>query len=131
MEIAPPTRPAAQPLPTASEAPTPTPEIAPAEVPPSRTRGTSSDSSAAEVTALADALEALEAGDAQAALDTARTARRAFPTGVLRPELLVIEIEALCKLDRPTEAKAVADAMTSSERTPLVIEKLRRSCVGH
>jgi len=82
------------------------------------------------VTALGAALEALEEGRPQEALQAARTARLAAPRGALRPELTVIEIEALCALQRPSEAAALAASMVESDRTPLVVQRLRRTCVA-
>ncbi|MCA3016809.1 MAG: hypothetical protein INH41_30870 [Myxococcaceae bacterium] len=80
--------------------------------------------------ALSSALEALEAQRWSEALTIARRTRRAHPTGALRPELTVIEIEALCGLKSLTEAQDVADAMPRADQTPLALERLRRSCVS-
>lgn len=87
------------------------------------------DTTAAEVTALGAALEALEEGRPLEALQAARTARLAAPNGALRPELTVIEIEALCALQRQPEASELAASMPQSDRTPLVTQRLRRTCV--
>lgn len=103
-----------------------TPEV-PAAVP--VRHATPSDTTAAEVTALGAALEAIEEGRPLEALQTARTARRAAPNGALRPELTVIEIEALCALQRQPEASELAASMPDSDRTPLVVQRLRRTCV--
>lgn len=91
---------------------------------------TPSDTTAAEVTALGAALEAIEEGRPLEALQTARTARRAAPNGALRPELTVIEIEALCALQRQEEASELASSMPESDRTPLVVQRLRRTCAA-
>lgn len=124
--------PKVQPPPTAAPRPPPpspaepaTPDL-PAAAP--MTHPTPSDTTAAEVTALGAALEALEEGRALEALQTARTARRAAPNGALRPELTVIEIEALCALQRQPEASELATSMPESDRTPLVVQRLRRTC---
>lgn len=95
-------------------------------VPPSRTAAI--DTSAEEVTALGAALEALEENRPAEALELARRTRRSVPNGVLRPELMVIEIEALCAMGRSEEAKTVEASMAAADRTGLVAEKLRRSC---
>lgn len=87
------------------------------------------NSAAAEVTALGAALEALEAHDAEQARVLARQARLQFPNGTLRPELTLIEIEALCLLNRDAEAVELMNAMPAADRTPLVLEKLRNTCV--
>jgi hypothetical protein len=86
------------------------------------------DTTTAQVTALGAALEALDEGHASEALSIASDARRTFPSGVLRPELTVVEIEALCALDQEGEARALAESMPAADRTPLVLERLRRSC---
>ncbi len=88
------------------------------------------DSSAAEVAALGSAMEALDSGRFLEALDTARSARLAYPRGVLRPELTLVEIESLCALNRRADALAVAADIPSADRSPLVVQKLGRSCVG-
>ncbi len=107
-------------------------EPATPEVPaPAPTRhATPSDTTAAEVTALGAALEAIEEGRPLEALQTARTARRAAPNGALRPELTVIEIEALCALQRKEEASELAASMPESDRTSLVVQRLRRTCAA-
>ena len=104
-----------------------TPEVA-AAAPTSH--ATPPDTTAAEVTALGAALEAIEEGRPLEALQTARTARRAAPNGALRPELTVIEIEALCALQRQDEASELAASMPESDRTPLVAQRLRRTCAA-
>ncbi len=104
-----------------------TPEV-PAAVP--ARNATPSDTTAAEVTALGAALEALEEGRPLEALSAARTARRAAPNGALRPELTVVEIEALCALQRQEEASELAASMPESDRTPLVVQRLRRTCAA-
>jgi thioredoxin-like negative regulator of GroEL len=82
------------------------------------------------VLALATAMEALDAKDFAQALDVARTTRRAHPTGALRPELTLLEVEALCGLSRVDEAQDVVDAMPLVDRTALVQERPRRTCVS-
>ncbi|MDP1918774.1 MAG: hypothetical protein Q8L14_21175 [Myxococcales bacterium] len=116
--------------PQAAPAEPTTPEVpeVPAAVP--ARHATPSDTTAAEVTALGAALEALEEGRPLEALQTARTARRAAPHGALRPELTVIEIEALCALQRQPEASELAASMPESDRTPLVVQRLRRTCAA-
>lgn len=119
-----PSAPVPSPPPAVPEA---TPDVAPAP----RAHATpAADTSSAEITALGAALEALEANDPKEALSVARKTRLEFPHGVLRPELTVVEIEALCALGRATEARELADAMPQADRTPLVLEKLRRSCAN-
>ena len=104
-----------------------TPELA-GRLPPSRS--VPSDTTAAEVTALGGALEALEEGRPADALQMARTARLAAPNGALRPELTVIEVEALCALQRKAEASELAASMPQSDRSPLVVQRLKRTCVA-
>jgi hypothetical protein len=120
------------PAPTAGVVGTPNARARTAEPPTERpsSRAGPADSTAAEVTALSAAMEALDAKDFTQALDLARTARRAHPTGALRPELTLLEVEALCGLSRVDEAQDVADAMPPVDRTALVRERLRRSCVS-
>jgi hypothetical protein len=130
--------PSARPSPAAAPAATPrppepeTPAVAASPEPapaPTSTRTPAPDTTA-EVTALATAMEALDAHDFAQALSVARATRRASPTGVLRPELTLLEIEALCGLGRTDEAQDVADAMPQADRTTLVLGRLRRSCVS-
>ncbi len=83
-----------------------------------------------EVVALERAVQALAAGLPGEALETAQTTLGANPKVALRPEFVVIEVEALCDLNRIDEAQAVEHEMTAEERSPLVLERLRRSCVG-
>lgn len=116
------------PQPSPEEPATPEVPEVPAAVP--ARHATPSDTTAAEITALGAALEALEEGRPLEALQTARTARRAAPNGALRPELTVIEIEALCALQRQDEASELAASMPQSDRTPLVVERLRRTCAA-
>ncbi|MCU0696355.1 MAG: hypothetical protein MUC96_07495 [Myxococcaceae bacterium] len=97
---------------------------------PATGRVTGTDTTAAEVTALATAMEALDTKDFAQALRIARTTRRAHPTGALRPELTLLEVEALCGLSRVDEAQDVLDAMPQVDRTALVQERLRRTCVS-
>lgn len=87
------------------------------------------DDVSAEVVALERAVQALAAGRAVEALATAQAALSSNPRGALRPEFMVVEIEALCDLNRLDEALEVEVSMTPEERTPLVRERLRRSCL--
>lgn len=88
------------------------------------------DSSAAEVAALASAMEALEAGRFTEALQTSRAARLRYPQGVLRPELALVEIESLCGLKQPADARRLAAEMPRADRSPMVLERLTRTCTG-
>jgi hypothetical protein len=88
------------------------------------------DSTAAQVAALSAAVEALERHQPELARVTARDARLADRSGVLVPELMVVEITALCDLGQHEEAQALARQMTATEQTPLVRGKLGRTCVG-
>jgi hypothetical protein len=104
-----------------------TPEV-PVRLSGRHTSGT--DTTAAEVAALGSALEALEQGRALEAYEGARTARRSAPNGALRPELTVVEVEALCALQRQTEASELVASMPEVDRTPFVMQRLKRTCVG-
>jgi hypothetical protein len=121
--------PIAAPLPPRIE-PSPVEPTTPAVPAPVPVRhATPPDTTAAEVLALGVALEALEEGRPLEALEAARTARRAAPNGALRPELTVVEIEALCALHREAEGAELSASMPESDRTPLVVQRLRRSCL--
>ncbi len=108
----------------------PTHAAPPAETPLPMNQVEFEDSSAAEVAALGSAMEALDAGRFLEALQTARSARLTYPRGVLRPELTLVEIESLCALKRTDDALVVAAELLSADRSPLVVQKLGRSCVG-
>lgn len=88
------------------------------------------DSTAAQVAALTAAVEALDRNQPEVARSTARTARLADRSGVLAPELMVVEITALCELGRRDDAIDLSHEMTAAEQTPLVRGKLGRTCVG-
>jgi len=127
-----PSRPSAPPRAVAPPTATPdlsTPDVEVVRPAPSPTIA-AVDSSTEEVTALGAALEALEENRPLEALNTARAARLSWPRGILRPEFTVIEISALCALGRASDAREVSGSLPSADRTPLVLEKLRRSCVG-
>lgn len=88
------------------------------------------DSTAEEVRALSQATEALRTRDFEHALTFARGARVRFPRGVLHAELTLVEVDALCGLQRVDEARSLADTLTVAERTALVIDRLGRSCAA-
>ncbi|MBM4776555.1 MAG: hypothetical protein GQE15_02540 [Archangiaceae bacterium] len=88
------------------------------------------DSTAAQVAALTAAVEALEQHQPEVARSTAREARLADRNGALAPELMVVEITALCELGRRNDALSLSRQMTAAEQTPLVRGKLGRTCVG-
>jgi hypothetical protein len=87
------------------------------------------DDVSAEVLALERAVQALAAGRAVEALATAQGALASNPHGALRPEFMVVAVEALCDLNRLDEALEVEVSMAPEERSPLVRERLRRSCL--
>lgn len=99
------------------------PAVVPHEQPPV-------DSTAAQVAALTAAVDALDRNQPEVARSTARAARLADRSGVLAPELMVVEITALCELGRRDEAVSLSREMTAAEQTPLVRGKLGRTCVG-
>lgn len=84
----------------------------------------------AQATALRLALDALDELRPFDALYHARTTRNAHPRGAMRLELLLVEIDALCALDRELEARELAARIPANERTQPIRNKLRRSCVG-
>lgn len=108
----------------------PTPDVPAAPPPRVRNEAPLVDSTAAQVAALTAAVEALEHHQPEVARATAHDARLAFPRGVLSPELMVVEITALCELGRRDDALTLSHQMTSAEQTPLVRGKLGRTCVG-
>jgi hypothetical protein len=136
------TQPLPEPAPTVRAAPIaapPPPRIEPTAVEPMTPAASAPnpvrhaalpDTTAAEVTALGAALEGIEEGRPLEALEAARSARRAAPNGALRPELTVVEIEALCALHREAEAAELAASMPERDRTPLVVQRLRRTCTA-
>ena len=129
-EVAEPAEPTATPR-SAEPTVAPTPDLPEAEP----TRSThhelaQPDSTAAQVAALTAAVDALERHEPEFARVTAREARLADPRGVLSPELMVVEITALCELGRRDDALTLSRQMSSAEQTPLVRGKLGRTCVG-
>lgn len=109
----------------------PTPDLPEAEPPRSTHHEFAQpDSTAAQVAALTAAVDALERHEPELARVTAREARLADPRGVLSPELMVVEITALCELGRRDDALTLSRQMSSAEQTPLVRGKLGRTCVG-
>jgi hypothetical protein len=124
--------PQVMPLPAAHPEAVPPAEPATADIPPPLPLmyATPVDTTPAEVTALGAALEALEEDRPKDALDLAHAMRLAAPRGALSPELTVVEVEALCRLQRQPEASALAASMPERDRSALVVQRLRRTCVA-
>lgn len=97
--------------------------------PPTPLPSPSVDDVSADVVALERAVAALAAGRPLDALSTARSTLASNPHGALRPEFIAVEVEALCDLNRLEEALEVEVAMEPEDRSPLVLERLRRSCL--
>lgn len=121
--------PAAAPAPVATELGRPTSEVpAPAPALPAAAHhphvaGASGDLRD-EITLLDDARAALSADDGRRALELVRRYQEKYPTASFRPEATAIKIEALLKLDRQTEARALAARFVTENRGSLLAKRV-------
>ncbi len=84
----------------------------------------------AEVTALTEAMAEVDAQHHAAALTALAKYKAHFPNGVLASEAGVVEVLALCGLDRVTEAKARATELRETDAANPSLRRLANSCVA-
>jgi hypothetical protein len=77
-----------------------------------------------EITFLDGARAALSAGDGRRALDLVRRYQEKYPSASFRPEATAIKIEALLKLDRQAEARALAVRFVTENRGSLLAKRV-------
>ncbi len=80
-----------------------------------------------EVAALAGAMGAVDNKQFGVALQQLQTYRAAFPTGALETEASVLEVLALCGLNRVDEARAAAKSLPANNPA---VRRLERSCIA-
>ena len=66
----------------------------------------------------------MSAGDARRALELLRGYRDKYPSGSFRPEATAIRIEALAKLGRQAEARALAERFVAEHRGSLLAARV-------
>jgi outer membrane protein assembly factor BamD (BamD/ComL family) len=77
--------------------------------------------------ALVDAARgALASGSSNRALELLRQYQRKYPSGSFRPEVAALKIEALQKLGRTTEARALAERFIAENRGSPLAERVAR-----
>lgn len=80
-----------------------------------------------EQIALIDAARAaLSSGSGRRALEILRRYQDGHPAGSFRPEAAALEVEALVKLGRETEARALAERFVAKHRGSLLAERVAR-----
>lgn len=77
-----------------------------------------------EITFLDGARAALSAGDGRRALELVRRYQEKYPSASFRPEATAIRIEALLKVDREAEARALAVRFVSENRESLLAKRV-------
>jgi hypothetical protein len=77
-----------------------------------------------EITFLDGARAALSVGDGRHALELVRRYQEKYPNASFRPEATAIKIEALMKLDRQTEARALAVRFVTENRGSLLAKRV-------
>lgn len=92
--------------------------------------GPPASSLARELELLQGARGALRDGDAVRALSLLDEHRRAFASSSMDVEAHMLRIDAFCSLDRVGEARNEARTLVSSNASPAVGARVRRSCVG-
>jgi RNA polymerase sigma-70 factor (ECF subfamily) len=128
LTLPPATVPRPVPPPVAAEAEGPvTPRSVEAAAAPSG-RDSTTSSLSDEVVALERATDASERADWPEAARSAASYRHRFPTGAFLDEAVLLEIEALCRLDRRSEAEDLAGRHLDPRRRTAVLE---RRCRGH
>ncbi len=108
--------------PPSSEAPEPTP--APAAASHHSHIATAAGDLRDEITFLDGARAALTAGDGRRALELVRRYQEKFPRASFRPEATAIKIEALLKLDRQADARALAVRFVTENRGSLLAKRV-------
>jgi outer membrane protein assembly factor BamD (BamD/ComL family) len=66
----------------------------------------------------------LAAGADRHALDTLRRYQERYPTGSFRPEATALRVEALVKLGRQEEARALAERFVAEHRGSLLAKRV-------
>lgn len=115
--------------PQAVTAPAPTassPLEAPTDVsPPDRPKQAEAAADLGDQIALLDgARSAIEAGASRRALETLRRYEQRYPGGSFRPEATALKVEALVKLGRTTEARALAERFVTEHRGSLLARRV-------
>lgn len=77
-----------------------------------------------EITFLDGARAALSAGDGRRALELVRRYQERFPRASFRPEATAIRVEALVKLDRQADARALAVRFMTENRGSLLAKRV-------
>lgn len=77
-----------------------------------------------EITFLDGARAALSAGDGRRALELVRRYQEKYPSASFRPEATAIRIEALLKLDRQAEVRALAARFVTENRGSLLAKRV-------
>ena len=77
-----------------------------------------------EIAFLDGARAALSAGDGRRALELVRRYQEKFPRASFRPEATAIKIEALVKLDRQADARALAVRFVTENRGSLLAKRV-------
>jgi hypothetical protein len=127
--VAPATKPAV-PVVTEQAAPAATVEAGPAEAAPPAAHRRPAGSKAADLgeqIALIDgARTALRAGEGDRALESLRRYHDKYPAGSFHPEAAALRIEALAKLGRTSEARALADRFIAEHRGSPLADRVAR-----
>ena len=77
-----------------------------------------------QVAFIDSARAAVFAGEGRRALDILRRYQDKYPTGSFRPEATAIKVEALVKLGRAAEARALAERFVAEHRGPLLARRV-------
>jgi hypothetical protein len=94
---------------------------------PQRSREPATGKDLADQVALVDAARAtLASGAAERALISVRQYQTTYPGGAFRPEVAAIRIEALLKLGRRTEARALAERFPATYGPGLLADRVAR-----
>ena len=78
-----------------------------------------------QVALIDDSRAALSVGANRRALETLRRYQERYPTGSFRPEVTALKIEALVKLGRLAEARALADRFVEEHPGSLLADRVR------
>jgi hypothetical protein len=100
----------------------PAPSVAPTPTP--RARTTATGDLGDEVGLVGAARDAVSAGGARRALELLRRYQHKYPTGAFRPEAGAIRIEALMKLGRDSEARALAERFVAEHQGSLLAHRV-------
>jgi outer membrane protein assembly factor BamD (BamD/ComL family) len=76
--------------------------------------GTTASDLASQIALIDAARAALAGGDSARALASVRDYQSGYPNGSFKPEVAAIKIEALLKLGRKTEARALAERFSAN-----------------